>query len=245
MSVARKRLIIILVSVLLAVALMFGALAIYAADYYRADTVAIDSFRTERDPEPIYHKGYISVEPEGAKRGIILYPGGKVDPVAYVGLVQALGSYGIFAAVVDMPFNLAFFGSNAASGIMREHPEIQKWYVGGHSLGGTVAAGYAKRNDDKVDGLILLGSYANTDLTETDLKVFIAYGSEDEVIGMETYEKKMKNLPEGYTKLVIEGGNHAGFGMYGIQDGDGEATIIAAEQIRLVANLIDSFTKKK
>ncbi len=37
-------------------------------------------------------------------------------------------------------------------------------------------------------------------------------------------------MPAQYQESVIEGGNHAGFGSYGAQSGDGTASISAEEQ---------------
>ena len=44
--------------------------------------------------------------------------------------------------------------------------------------------------------------------------------------------------PEDFTEVIIEGGCHAYFGMYGAQDGDGTPTISNYEQIRLTSENI-------
>ena len=54
----------------------------------------------------------------------------------------------------------------------------------------------------------------------------------------EKYEKYKKNLPADLRELVIEGGCHAYFGMYGAQKGDGEPTLTNEEQIVLTAQYI-------
>ena len=132
-----------------------------------------------------------------------------------------------------MPFNLAVFDVNAADGIQEQYPEIEEWYIGGHSLGGSMAASYLADNAEEYDGLILLGSYAATDLSDTDLDVLSIYGSEDKVMNREKYDENKSNLPDDFTEIIIDGGCHAYFGMYGAQNGDGTPVITREEQIAL------------
>ena len=47
-------------------------------------------------------------------------------------------------------------------------------------------------------------------------------------------------LPEGSVEICIEGGNHAQFGSYGEQKGDGQATISGEEQRR---QTVEAFLK--
>jgi len=150
--------------------------------------------------------------------------------------VQGTGNY-------NLPFNLAVFDVNAADGIQEKYPEIQDWYIGGHSLGGSMAASYLADNAEEYEGLILLGSYSTADLSDTDLDVLSVYGSEDKVMSRENYEENKLNLPDDFTEIVIDGGCHAYFGMYGAQDGDGIAAITNEEQISLTAEHIVKMMK--
>ena len=137
-----------------------------------------------------------------------------------------------------MPFNLAVLDINAADGIQEQHPEIEKWYIGGHSLGGSMAASYLANHIDDYDGLILLGSYSTADLSKTGLDVLSVYGSEDKVMNRVKYDENKSNLPSDLIEVVIEGGCHAYFGMYVAQEVDGKPTISNEEQIFLTANHI-------
>ena len=103
-----------------------------------------------------------------------------------------------------------------------------------------MAASYAAKNSDAVDGVVLLGAYSTAKLGDKGIKVLSVYGSEDGVMNRESYASYLENLPEGFTERVISGANHAGFGMYGEQDGDGAATVTAAEQISLTKDYITS-----
>ena len=86
--------------------------------------------------------------------------------------------------------------------------------------------------------MILLASFSDRDLTQESLRVLSIYGSEDRVLNRDAYEQAKSLLPEDVTEVVIEGGCHAGFGMYGAQDGDGKPSITNGEQIRITAKTI-------
>ncbi len=90
-----------------------------------------------------------SVVPVAA--GLIFYPGGKVEYTAYQPLMAACAERDILCVLVEMPFNLAVFDINAADGIQEQYPEVGHWYIGGHSLGGSMAASYLSKHTEKFD----------------------------------------------------------------------------------------------
>lgn len=240
----KRKIFIITTSVVLALAVIAGACAIYLCDYYRADDEAIGAFLPQGAAWKEEPDGTIIFEPEGATKGLIFYPGGKVEHTAYIPLMQACAKEGILCVLVEMPFNLAVLDVNAADGIQKEHPEIKDWYIGGHSLGGSMAASYLADHPEDYKGLILLGSYSTADLSDTDLAVLSVFGSEDAVMNREKYNENKSNLPGDFTEYVIDGGCHAYFGMYGAQDGDGTPTVTNEEQIRLtVENIVGMLVK--
>lgn len=206
--------------------------AVYLGDYYAAAPEAFDAGMRVCDD------GDLLWEPEGANAGLIFYPGGKVEHAAYAPLMGALADKGILCVLVEMPFRLAVFDVGAAEGIPEAYPQIERWYIGGHSLGGSMAANYLAGSPGAYEGLILLGSYAADDLSGTDLDVLSILGSEDRVLNREKYEQNKANLPDDFCEVVIDGGCHAYFGMYGPQDGDGTPTITNEEQITLTADAI-------
>ena len=231
---SKRRILTVTVSIVLALALIVGACAIYLGDYYRADHAAIGAFLPQGTTWKEEPDGTVVFRPEG----LVFYPGGKVEHTAYVPLMQACAERGILCVLVEMPFNLAVLDINAADGIQREYPEIEDWYIGGHSLGGSMAASYLADHREDYKGLILLGSYSTEDLSDTDLAVLSVYGSEDTVMNRKKYDENRSNLPSDYTEYVIDGGCHAYFGMYGAQKGDGTPTVTNEEQIRLTAERI-------
>lgn len=240
-----KKIFITLASVLSALLIAFIACLVYVNDYYRADTDAISAFAPVNYVEETTSKdGTMIFAPEDAKAGFIFYPGGKVEYKAYIPLMRACASEGILCVLVEMPFNLAVLDINAADGIKENYPEIDKWYIGGHSLGGSMAAAYLSDNAEDYIGLILLGSYSTKNLSEKGIAVLSVYGSEDKVLNREKYEKNKTNLPKDFTELVIDGGCHAYFGMYGEQSGDGAAAISNEQQIYITAAAISEFVNK-
>lgn len=235
----KRKVFIITGSVVLLLAIIVGACAVYVGDYYRADREAIEAFAPMgQSTFETLEDGTMVWQPENATKGFIFYPGGKVEYTAYQPLMAACAERGILCVLVEMPFNLAVLDMNAADGIQEKYPEIEDWYIGGHSLGGSMAASYLAGHTDGYEGLILLGSYSTADLSETDLDVLSVYGSEDGVMNREKYDENKSNLPVDYTEIVIDGGCHAYFGMYGAQDGDGTPTVTNEEQIYLTAEYI-------
>lgn len=236
-----KRLALSLLCVFVAVAVIFGAAAIYLGDYYHADDAAIGAMLPEGSSWKETPDKTIVFAPDGAKKGFIFYPGGKVEYSAYIPLMQALAEKGVLCVIVEMPFNLAVLDVNAADGIKEEYPEITEWYIGGHSLGGSMAASYVSKNEEEFKGLILLASYSEADISESALSVLSVYGSEDGVLNMEKYEKYSTKLPHDFEEYVIEGGCHAYFGVYGAQAGDGTPSITNQNQIDITAEKIAEF----
>ena len=79
-----------------------------------------------------------------------------------------------------------------------------------------------------------------------NIPVLAVYGSEDRVLNLEKFEQTVKqgHVPADYTEKIIEGGNHAQFGDYGEQKGDGNAYITADKQQALTVDEIVGFVKR-
>ncbi len=239
-----KKTIITLIAFVVVVAVSVAAFFVYTNDYYKADLGVASVFApTDNISVNTLDDNTIVYMPEDAKTGLIFYPGGKVEYTAYIPLMEACASRGIACVLLEMPFNLAVLDVNAAEGIQEMYPGISEWYIGGHSLGGSMAATYLSDNTDDFCGLILLGSYSTADISDKVREVLSVYGSEDKVLNKEKYNECKPNLPEDFTEVVLDGGCHAYFGMYGEQEGDGVATISGKEQIEKTADAISEFIK--
>ena len=225
----------------IAVMLLCGVCWLYAADYYHADDAALAAMNANADIVVKQVVNTVAFIPDEADTGFIFYPGGKVEHTAYAPLMRALADNGVLCVLVEMPLNLAVLDMNAADGIPEMYPQIDNWYIGGHSLGGSMAASHAAKNASVYDGLVLLASYSTADLSSAGLKVISIYGSEDGVLSMEKYGETKVNLPASFEEYIIEGGCHAGFGSYGAQDGDGVPTITGDAQIEETVRLLIAF----
>lgn len=190
---------------LLLVCILAGG--IYLSDYYHADAATIARYAPDADVERVVlEDDTIVYIPKAATAGFIFYPGGKVEYSAYEPLMKTLANKGVLCMLVEMPFHLAVLDVNAAEGLPERYPEIDNWYIGGHSLGGSMAASYVADNVETFEGIVLLGSYSTADLSMFDLDVLSIYGSEDLVLNKENYEEYKANLPADYIEVVLEGG---------------------------------------
>ncbi len=172
--------------------------------------------------------------------GFIFYPGGRVQPEAYAPLARAIAENGHLAVIVPMPLNLAIFNPNAANEVIAAYPGSKTWVIGGHSLGGVMAARYAFNHGEKIDGLALLAAYAEThvDLSRSDLRVTTIYGDRDGLVAVADVARSLDQLPAGVYAVQVEGGNHAQFGWYGEQSGDLPARISRDEQNAQVVDAV-------
>ena len=212
------------------------AFFLWTADYYRADSDAASAMESD---------AAVSVEQTGSgwlfdgpseDTACIFYPGAKVEETAYAPLLRSLAENGMDVYLEKMPCHLAFFGKNRASTILK-NSSYDHYFIGGHSLGGVVAADYASGHTQELDGVILLAAYPAKKL-EDGLTELLIYGSEDRVLNRERLEEADVFAPSDFTKYRIEGGNHARFGNYGAQKGDGTAAVSWQEQQAETVNVI-------
>ncbi|MFJ8238141.1 alpha/beta hydrolase [Bacillus tropicus] len=160
-----------------------------------------------------------------AKIGVIFYQGAKVEAEAYSYLGEALAKDGHFVVMPKLPLNLAILGINAVDSVIEQYPEVQKWYVAGHSMGGAMISKYAFQHEEKVDGIIFLGSYPADDFSTKSIPMLSIYGEVDALATVEKIENNKKFMSKNTTMHMIKGGNHAHFGMYGEQKGDNASLI--------------------
>lgn len=172
---------------------------------------------------------WLTFTPDGGPPtvGLILYPGGRVDFRAYAPTAQAIAEQGYFVALVRMPLNLAVFNPDIAAKVMAANPQIERWAVGGHSLGGAMAAHFAAAHPGSVDGLVLWAAYpaSSDDLSRSGVRVVSISASRDGLATPDKIAASVPLLPPDTVWVIIEGGNHAQFGWYGAQSGDHPAAI--------------------
>ena len=164
--------------------------------------------------------------------GFIFYPGGRVDPASYAAPAREIAEAGYLVIVPDLTLNLAVLDAEAADDVIAAHPEIERWVIGGHSLGGTIAASYADQHRSTISGLVLWAAYPSegTDLPTLDADVASIFGTRDGLTTLDDIDDSRPRLPPDTDFVSIEGGNHAQFGDYGSQAGDNPATISREDQ---------------
>jgi hypothetical protein len=170
--------------------------------------------------------------------GFIIYPGGRVNCKSYAPIAHAIAAKGYITIIVPMPLNLAVIGINKADAVIRSYPNIKTWAIGGHSLGGTMAAQYAYKHQSSIQALVFWAAYPvkSNDFSKTDVQAVTIHGTNDGLISSQQIDDSMKLLPGNTNRIEIKGGNHAQFGSYGKQSGDNEATISRAIQQEQAVN---------
>lgn len=221
----------ILIALLALIAFLAVAFFAYVNDYRHADETALALLDS---PNVRQVDNLTILTPDAGKEtgnGFIFYPGGKVEETAYLPLLERLREGGVTVVLVKVPLRLAVFDVKAADKVYDAVPGVSRWYLGGHSLGGAMASSYVKGNEDKLSGLILLGAYP---VNDSPISTLCIYGSEDIMLD--------KTKLEGVANVLrLEGGNHAQFGNYGVQEGDGTATMSREEQQTIAADAMLAF----
>jgi hypothetical protein len=167
---------------------------------------------------------------EASTTGVFFQPGAKVDARAYAAVLRPLAQAGYTVVIPKQPLSIAFLATGAFESAQAANPQITEWVVGGHSLGGTVAAMDAEAHDSDtqapVTGLLLYASYPASDIsTSFTGDVLSVSGTKDGLATPADIEASKANLPADAAFTPIDGAVHAFFGDYGEQPGDGTPTI--------------------
>lgn len=224
----------ILLSIAFAVLLMAAAAAGYLGIYSHADEEAFAALDSDESVQVTQVTNGWYFDGPGEDAAIIFYPGAKVETEAYAPLLHRLAREGEDCFLVSMPFHMAIFGMDRAEDIIQNY-DYDSWYLAGHSMGGMTAALYVCDHPDQADGLILLAAYSTKKLPD-EVRVCSIYGSEDGCLDRKEYAKMA--WPAYSREVIITGGNHARFGNYGMQKGDGQASVSAEEQQKQTAAVI-------
>lgn len=234
----------ILLAVLIVLVIACGAAAWYVFTPYQPTTQAQQALNATDKGVTVKQSDdwieFAAAKPTGDS--IIFYPGARVKPEAYSLLAQRLATIGHSVYIMKMPFNFAFFKPDAAQAVVDSNPN-QTFIIGGHSLGGVFASRYAASHVDRISGVFFLASYPDEkgSLGNSGLPVISITASSDKVLDMSKYQAAREMLPATAIYYDIPAGNHAQFGSYGEQKGDGFAQITADEQLKQTASALLSW----
>lgn len=233
MKTSKKKLLIL--SPIILIGLIIISFILWTTSYYKATDETLAVFQSDSSVTVESGK-YITFTPKiKTDTGFIFYPGGKVSEDAYAPLCKSIAREGYKVVIVPMPLKLAVFGKNKATDVESSYPEIKNWAIGGHSLGGVMAASYAYTNPSSIKALILYASYPqdSNNMSTQNIKVISIWGSKDGVADISKIKAAEKLLPKNSIFQSIEGGNHSQFGNYGFQKGDNLSTISASQQQKI------------
>ncbi|MFD2372098.1 alpha/beta fold hydrolase [Brevibacillus sp. GCM10020057] len=217
---------------LILVVLLAACAAIWSLRPYPPDQAAWAAMQGGEGITVIDTRDWLAFEGGETRRpNVILYPGALIKAESYAPVARLLASSGYRVFVARMPLNLAVIDVERARQVLQAYPH-QPFVIGGHSLGGAMAARFAASHLDRIVGVFLLGAYPDRkgDLKDSGLPVLSLLGSRDGVVKREKYESGKQYLPKNTRYMSIEGGNHAQFGSYGPQEGDHPAAITPQEQ---------------
>lgn len=193
--------------------------------------------------------GDVTIEPAeagGALDGdtLVFYPGARVSPEAYVATwAPVVEDTGITVVIPSVPLRLAVLDIDVADDV-RPEDATGTWWLGGHSLGGTMAASHlAGEPPGDWAGIVFWGSYPNGDvlLDRDDIAVLSVSGTRDGLSTVADIEASRDDLPPASTFVALEGVNHAQFGAYGSQGGDLEPEVDDETARALVSSATTEF----
>lgn len=235
-----KKLIVVITAILLIVVVL---LIPYPAEQEYLNKVNSNQEITVNELNDWYE--LIPLESSG-KEAIIFYPGGLVSANAYLYMLSEIAietNQSIYVA--KFPLSLAITNINAADAIINNYPNIDTWTISGHSLGGSMACRYAKENTNKISTLIMLASYCDQSISDSNISTLTLYGSLNNGINDSVLLEYKKNLPANSITIVIPGMNHAQFGNYGPQRGDNQAVISNDEATKIVTKNVVDFIQER
>jgi len=231
--------------VIFAAATLLLAFVLWAVDVQLPDDAALSAMNSDSQVFVSGENGWVVFRPAENSRpetGFIFYPGAKVDYRAYAPVLKSIAAEGYFVVLIPMPLSLALLDVNAGAVAQSKYPEIEYWFVGGHSLGGVAASMFAQGRES-TSGLVLWASSPGDDsLREQGFPVLSIYGTKDGLFSETRVEDSRRLLPASALFISIEGGNHSQFGSYGLQEGDNPAEISYEEQwMQTTAATVDFF----
>jgi pimeloyl-ACP methyl ester carboxylesterase len=152
--------------------------------------------------------------------GVIFYPGANCDVRGYAPVLRRLAAAGYFVVDVPMPLEFAFLAPNRALDVQAAYPEIRRWALIGHSLGGAMAASFAYNHPDAIRGLVIWDSFPapNNSLAGFPHPVWHIHRATPDGLPPPSFAERRPLFPPDSRWVPIAGGIHMYFGAF---DGGG------------------------
>jgi len=175
--------------------------------------------------------------------GVLYFPGARVDPHSYLYPLADVAASGVTVVIMKPLMNMALFDQRDLDTLTQFTPAVTSWTLAGHSLGGVRACMLA--DDARVTSLVLFASYCANDLSSAQLDVALVTGDQDGLIDSEALTQSLAFLPAGrFEPIIIEGANHASFGTYGAQPGDGPAVVQQGDMRERITEILLGVTSR-
>ncbi len=154
------------------------------------------------------------------RMGVIFYPGANCDVRGYAPVLRRIAAAGYLVVDVPMPLEFAFLAPNRALGVQTAFPEVTRWAIIGHSLGGAMAASFAYNHPDAVRGLVIWDSFPapNNSLAQYPHPVWHVHRARPDGSPPASFAERRTLFPPDSTWVPIRGGIHMYFGSF---DGGG------------------------
>ncbi|MGN1406782.1 alpha/beta hydrolase [Lactobacillus sp.] len=233
----KKRLVITLIAILL---VLLAAGGYWQSRQYQAAPAAKEAAKVAQ----VSSQATTFKSRGKSKLTVVFYPGAMVAPDAYSLWAKDLAQVGYTVKIAHFPLNLAITKPKAADSLTSQK---EKFVIGGHSLGGAMAARYASQSKKKnLKGIFFLAAYADQKgrLDDKSFPALSITGSNDGVLNWNKYRANQQYLPKNTSFVTIKGGNHAGFGDYGAQRGDKKAAISVKKQQQIIAQTLIKWLNK-
>lgn len=228
--------------VALVVLVVLGGVAWWVLSYPDTETIPLAEVRADPTVQVVDEGGVVTLHPADGPgdEAVVFYPGGAVAPEAYLATwAPVVRETGISVHIPRMPLRLAVLRPGRAAAVVEANPEVDRWWLGGHSLGGAMAASHVGGSDPGTyEGLVLWAAYATEGAAladRDDLVVVSISGSEDGLSTPADIQEGAALLPPSARFVELEGVSHAQFGTYGPQSGDGTPTVSAREARAAIA----------
>jgi len=197
-----------------------------------------------------YDENWVVLKPNNVEPtvGVIVYPGAYCDVRGYGPLLRPMAEAGYLVIGAQMPFYFSIFAPNEADNIRAAFPEIEKWVIVGHSMGGAMAGMYGDNHRDDLAGIVFWDSYPPTsnDLSDIEIPVMHIHRARPDGSLPQKFIDNAYLSPESATWVGVPGGIHMYFGAFGegVYEEEWEASISSQAQWEIAnAAMLDFLSK--